>query len=84
MNELSISDNFTVDDIHRVREYHYEITKKASGAHITRTRRWRFWQKLASCQRTRDSLFWGRRHERAPAQQSRPKASRNGLKERSK
>ena len=27
MNELSISDNFTVEDIHRVREYHYEITK---------------------------------------------------------
>lgn len=30
MNELKISDNFTVDDIHRVREYHYELTKNMS------------------------------------------------------
>ena len=30
MNELIISDNFTVDDIHKVREYNYEQTKNMS------------------------------------------------------
>ena len=30
MNELEISNNFTVDDIHRVREYNYELTKNMS------------------------------------------------------
>ncbi|MBO7123377.1 MAG: hypothetical protein J6V90_08875 [Treponema sp.] len=30
MNELKISDNFTVDDIHKVREYNYEQTKNMS------------------------------------------------------
>ena len=30
MNELNISDNFTVDDIHRVREHNYELTKNMS------------------------------------------------------
>ena len=30
MNELEISANFTVDDIHRVREYKYEHTKNMS------------------------------------------------------
>lgn len=30
MNELEISANFTVDDIHRVREYNYEHTKNMS------------------------------------------------------
>jgi len=27
MDEPVVSDNFTVDDIHKVREYNYEITK---------------------------------------------------------
>jgi hypothetical protein len=27
MPELNISHDFTVDDIHKVREYHYELTK---------------------------------------------------------
>jgi len=27
MPELNISPAFTVDDIHKVREYHYELTK---------------------------------------------------------
>ena len=31
MNNLEISDNFTVDDIHKVREYNYEMTKEMSG-----------------------------------------------------
>ena len=30
MSELEISDNFTVDDIHKVREYNYEYTKNMS------------------------------------------------------
>ncbi|MBP5465689.1 MAG: hypothetical protein J6Y13_11025 [Treponema sp.] len=31
MNNLEISDNFTVDDIHKVREYNYEMTREMSG-----------------------------------------------------
>ena len=27
MPELKISPNFTIDDIHKIREYNYEITK---------------------------------------------------------
>jgi len=27
MPELNISKNFTIDDIHKIREYNYEITK---------------------------------------------------------
>ena len=27
MAELNISPNFTIDDIHKIREYHYELTK---------------------------------------------------------
>lgn len=27
MSELKISPNFTTDDIHKIREYHYQITK---------------------------------------------------------
>ncbi|MBO7486201.1 MAG: hypothetical protein J6T84_09115 [Spirochaetaceae bacterium] len=30
MTKLEISDNFTVDDIHKVREYNYEHTKNMS------------------------------------------------------
>ena len=30
MPELDISPNFTVEDIHKVREYHYELTKDMS------------------------------------------------------
>ena len=30
MNEPNISPNFTVDDIHKIREYHYEFTKNMS------------------------------------------------------
>ena len=30
MNKLDISPNFTVDDIHKVREYHWEQTKNLS------------------------------------------------------
>ena len=30
MMKLEISDNFTVDDIHKVREYNYEYTKNMS------------------------------------------------------
>ena len=26
-SKLEISPNFTIDDIHKIREYHYEITK---------------------------------------------------------
>lgn len=28
MSELNISSDFTIDDIHKIREYNYEITKK--------------------------------------------------------
>lgn len=31
MNKPIISDNFTVDDIHKIREYHYETTKNMSS-----------------------------------------------------
>lgn len=27
MSELNISSDFTIDDIHKIREYNYEITK---------------------------------------------------------
>ena len=27
MNEISVSNKFTIDDIHKVREHNYEITK---------------------------------------------------------
>ena len=27
MNELRISPNFTIEDIHKIREYNYEMTK---------------------------------------------------------
>ena len=27
MNKLEISPNFTIDDIHKIRKYNYEITK---------------------------------------------------------
>jgi len=30
MNKPNISPNFTIDDIHKIREYHYEITKNMS------------------------------------------------------
>ena len=31
MNAPKISPNFTVDDIHKIREYHYELTKDMSS-----------------------------------------------------
>ncbi len=31
MSELKISPAFTVEDIHKVREYHYELTKNMSS-----------------------------------------------------
>ena len=30
MRELNISSAFTIEDIHKVREYHYELTKDMS------------------------------------------------------
>ena len=30
MDKPNISPNFTVDDIHKIREYHYELTKDMS------------------------------------------------------
>jgi hypothetical protein len=30
MNKPEISENFTVDDIHKIREYHYALTKNMS------------------------------------------------------
>ena len=36
MTEPKISDNFTVGDIHKVREYNYEITKKLSKSDRTK------------------------------------------------
>jgi len=30
MNKPSISSDFTIDDIHKIREYHYELTKDMS------------------------------------------------------
>lgn len=32
MTDLNISPNFTIDDIHKIREYNYEQTKKLSPA----------------------------------------------------
>jgi len=31
MNEPNISPNFTIEDIHKIREYHYELTKNMSS-----------------------------------------------------
>jgi len=31
MNELALSHNFTVDDIHKIREYNYEKTKSMTA-----------------------------------------------------
>lgn len=31
MNKPNISPNFTIDDIHKIREYHYEMTKNMSS-----------------------------------------------------
>ena len=30
MNKPIISDNFTIEDIHKIREYNHEVTKKMS------------------------------------------------------
>lgn len=31
MNKPDISSNFTINDIHKIREYHYELTKNMSS-----------------------------------------------------
>ena len=31
MNKPEISSNFTIDDIHKIREYHYEYTKNMTA-----------------------------------------------------
>jgi len=42
MPELNISDNFTIEDIHKIREYNYEMTK-----HMTRDERAAYYRKGA-------------------------------------
>lgn len=43
MLELNISPNFTIDDIHKIREYNYEMTKNMS-----REERNQYYKKLES------------------------------------
>ncbi|MDR2729137.1 MAG: hypothetical protein LBB56_08375 [Chitinispirillales bacterium] len=42
MRELNISPDFTIDDIHKIREYNYEMTKN-----MTKEDRWAYYQEGA-------------------------------------